>query len=114
MRFPLLAIGLVFCFPSDPDDAITVRGKVLQVERLDLEKDGALAAVDVKHDKGKMRLVISRRTKIEKSVGDKVEACEIGELVDKGMGKSVEADYNPVVSGRNPPVALTYRLRLVQ
>ena len=28
--------------------------------------------------------------------------------------KSVEADYNPVVSGRNPPLALTYRVRLIQ
>jgi hypothetical protein len=108
---PILVLLLLVAAAGGGDsDQVTATATVLKVVRD--QPDGIPDAIEVERDrdKGKLELIVTAKTKIEKTVGKERRACA---LVDLRPGDRVEASYHPILQASCPPVTVAFRLVLL-
>jgi hypothetical protein len=96
---------------GDPD-TLTVRGTVVRVtaeKAKEGEKSKILGSIEVAGDRGKITLLITDKTKLEKMVGKKRDGAAFG---DFKKADRVEAEYSSIVLPTDPPQAGAFRVVL--
>jgi hypothetical protein len=109
MPVPVLLVITIFAAITSArePDTIVVRATVL---RIDAEREAPgrfLGTVEVEHGRGRIELLVSHKTKIEKIVGNTCRPVAFGEL---RAGDRMEVVHSSIVLASDPPVAAAHRL----